>query len=171
MKYSDYYIWLKSLVDDCRHDKLLLYLYKQPYRWQFELDSNRAAGGLNLRNKFAYESGVDPQDVGDGPCSILEMLIALNDRMTEFVCSDIYEWFWALIHNLKLDQFDDQHFDENGINKILNVWLDRKYDANGNGSLFPVELYLGDVRALDTWGQMNVWISEKFPHDSNWIDD
>lgn len=170
MPYSDYYLWLESLVNDGNHSKLVRYLYEQPYRWQFTLDENRAAGGINLRRTFAFENGINLQDVGNGPCSILEMLIALADRMTEMLSDDIFNWFWTLMSNLRLDWFtDDYQFDEGRINDILNVWLDRQYDANGNGSLFPVHGYSGDCRNLDTWGQMNVWISENFPHSSEWL--
>ena len=169
MKYSDYYLWLDSLVNDGNHELLIRYLYGHPYRWQFTLDENRAAGGINLRRKFAFDYAIDIQDVEDGPCSILEMLIALAERMTDLLTMDIYDWFWDLIRNLKLDQFDDQHFDERGITYILNVWLDRAYDESGNGSLFPLTRYSGDCRNLDTWSQMNIWISENYPHSDDWL--
>lgn len=167
--YSDYYLWLDSLVNDGNHSKLIRFLYETPYRWQFTLDQNRAAGGINLRRKFAYDNCIDLQDVGTGPCSVLEMLIALAERMTEILTMDIWDWFWDLIHNLGLDQFDDVHFDERGVNYILNVWLDRGYDSHGNGSIFPLTDYQGDCRTLDIWGQMNAWISENYPHTDEWL--
>lgn len=169
MPYSDYYLWLESLVNDGNHSLLIRYLYTQPYRWQFILDENRTAGGLNLRVRFANENSVNAQDVGMGPCSILEMLIALCGRMTELLEKDIFTWFWVLMRNLHLDRFDDDHFDESSARDILNRWLDREYDARGNGALFPVSRYSGDCRNLDVWGQMNVWISENFPHTDDWL--
>ncbi len=169
MLYSDYYLWLESLVNDGNHNRLIRYLYEQPYKWQFTLDENRAAGGLNLRSRYAYENGVNVQDVGQGPCSVLEMLIALSDRMTEQLTMDIYDWFWDLIRNLGLDQFDDYNFDERGVSYILSVWLERKYDNKGNGSPFPLSDYSGDCRNLDTWSQMNIWISENYPHSDDWL--
>ena len=169
MLYSDYYLWLDSLVNDGNHDLLIRYLYDHPYRWQFTLDENRAAGGLNLRSRYAYENGVNIQDVGRGTCSILEMLIALSDHMTEILTMDIWDWFWDLMNNLGLSKFDDGHFDEGGVSYILNVWLDRAYDEHGNGSLFPLHEYHGDCRNLDIWGQMNAWISENYPHTDDWL--
>ena len=169
--YSDYYLWLESLVNDGNHSSLIRYLYSQPYRWQFLLDENRTAGGLNLRRVYAYENGVDLQEVGQGFCSILEMLIALAKRMTELLDHDISKWFWVLMKNLGLDKIDDNHYDESRARDILNKWLDREYDSAGNGSLFPVSRYLGDCRKLDVWGQMNVWIAEKFPHTDDWLYD
>ena len=167
--YSDYYLWLESLVNDGNHSRLIRYLYEQPYRWQFTLDENRAAGGLNLRRRYACENGINLQDVGVGPCSILEMLIALADRMVEILTMDIWDWFWDLMYNLGLDRFDDVNFDEDGVNYILCIWLDRGYDSHGNGSLFPLREYKGDCRNLDIWGQMNAWIEENYPHDSDWL--
>jgi hypothetical protein len=168
--YSDYYIWLDSLVQDGNHLQLIRYLYEHPYRWQFTLDENRAAGGLNLRSRYAYENGIDICDIGLMPeCSILEMLIALSDRMVEVLSADIRDWFWVLLQNLGLDQYDDEHFDEKGVFDILEVWLDRRYDSDGMGSLFPLSRYSGDCRNLDTWGQMNAWIEENFPHNDSWL--
>lgn len=167
--YSDYYLWLDSLVNDGNHNELIRYLYSQPYRWQFTLDENRAAGGINLRRKFAFENGIELQDIGLGPCSILEMLIALADRMTEILTMDIWDWFWDLINNLGLSRFDDTHFDEAGVSYILSVWLDRGYDSSGVGSLFPLNEYEGDCRNLDVWSQMNIWISENYPHSDEWL--
>ena len=169
MTYSDYYLWLDSLVNDGDHDVLIRYLYEHPYRWQFILDENRAAGGINLRRNYAYENGIDIQDVGYGPCSILEMLIALADRMTELIPGDLFNCFYILLDNLGLTQFRDSNFDERKVNYILNVWLDRSYDAAGEGSLFPLRNYDGDCRTLDTWGQMNAWIAENFPHTDEWL--
>ena len=69
--YSDYYIWLDSLVNDGRYSKLIRHLYECEFRWQFILDKNRAAGGLNLRYEYSCLFGISFQDIGSGPCSIL----------------------------------------------------------------------------------------------------
>lgn len=169
MLYSDYYLWLDSLVNDGNHNELIRFLYEQPYVWQFTLDENRAAGGINLRRKFAFDNNIDIRDVGHGGCTILEMLIALSERMTEILSDDIFTWFWCLLRNLHLDVYDDCHFDANKVSDILYVWLEREYDPHGNGSLFPLTGYLGDCRTLDTWGQMNAWIAENFPHSDEWL--
>lgn len=171
MSYSDYYLWLDSLVNDGNHERLIRYLYEQPYRWQFTLDENRAAGGINLRRNYAYNNGIDFRDVGNGPCSILEMLIALADRMVDILTMEIRDWFWDLIRNLGLKQFDDYRFDERRVTYILNGWLDRNYDSMGNGSLFPLRNYNGDVRTLDILSQMNIWINENYPHTDSWLYD
>lgn len=167
--YSDYYLWLESLVNDGNHHKLIRYLHDKDYYWQFSLDDNRAAGGINLRRKYAYENGIELYDIGVYPCTVLEMLIALADRMVEILTMDIYDWFWDLLNNLKLDQFDDAHFDKDKVDHILTVWLSRQFDSKGNGSLFPLSNYPGDCRNLDVWSQMNAWIEENYPHSDDWL--
>lgn len=169
MRYSEYYIWLSSLVDDGDHSILIRYLYEFPFRWQFTLDGNRAAGGLNLRYKFANDNCVNVQDVGNGPCSILEMLIGLSDRLVEVISTDIFDCFWKLICNLRLEQYTDDSFVAEEVNYILNSWLDRDYDRSGNGSLFPLKEYDGDCRNLDIWGQMNAWVAENYKHTDQWL--
>ena len=169
MNYSDYYLWLESLVNDGNHSVLIRYLYEVEYRWQFTLDRNRAAGGLNLRSKYAYENSIDICDVGQGECSVLEMLISVSENMVDILNEDIGTWFWVLLTNLGLDQFTDRCFNEGEVNYILNTWLDRDYRSNGYGSLFPLSRYNGDCRNLDTWSQMNAWIAENYPHSNSWL--
>ena len=166
---TEYYCWLESLVNDGSHSILIRYLFDVEYRWQMILDQNRSAGGLNLRTKFAYEHSIDIRDVSEGPCSVLEMLIALAYNMTDILEEEPGTWFWVLLTNLGLDQFDDRHFDEREANYILETWLDRRYACNGHGSIFPLTRYFGDCRNLDTWGQMNAWIAENYPHSDNWL--
>ena len=89
--------------------------------------------------------------------------------MTELIPGDVFYCFGLLLNNLNLAQFDDNHFDERRVNYILNTWLDREYNAKGEGSLFPLKHYEGDCRNLDIWGQMNAWIAENFPHTDEWL--
>ena len=38
--------------------------------------------------------------------------------------------------------------------------LDRTYDANGNGGLFPTRTVMVDQRGMDIWMQMQAWLNE-----------
>ena len=52
---SDYYIWLRDLVGNRNgYKKLIKQLDTIPFTWIFALDENRAAGGINLRSKYAW---------------------------------------------------------------------------------------------------------------------
>lgn len=170
MRESDYYIWLRDLVGtQGRYYKLVKQLDKIPYTFIFALDENRAAGGTNLRGKFAYEASMDVDDVRVGPCTVLEMLIGVAEHMEDQLGCDVSTWFWQLIQNLCLDQFDDYNYDPRGVEFIVNSWLNHNYRPNGEGSIFPLQNYTGDCRNLDIWSQMNAWISENYPSDDSWL--
>ena len=168
---SDYYIWLRDLVGNPdNYQNLVMQLDKIPYLWIFALDENRAAGGLNLRRKYSYETSTDEEDVRTGDCTVLEMLIGVAFHMEDQLACDVATWFWTMIENLHLDQFDDDNFDPRGVEFIVNTWMNRRYCKNGEGSIFPLKDYPGDCRNIDIWSQMNAWINENYPTDDSWLD-
>lgn len=167
---SDYYIWLRNLTGNrSNYRKLIKQLDSIEFTWIFTLDGNRAAGGLNLRRRFAYEASTILEDVRVGPCSVLEMLIGVAVHMEDQLTDTIETWFWTLIENLHLDQFDDSQYDSRGVEYIVSTWLNRNYLPNGEGSIFPLSDYPGDCRNIDIWAQMNAWISENYPTDDSWL--
>ena len=168
---SDYYIWLRDLVGNRRgYKKLIKQLDTIPFRFIFALDENRSCGGVLLRSKYAYETSMNDDDVRLGPCTVLEMLIALAGHMEDQLTCDVETWFWTLIGNLCLDQFTDDNYDARGVEYLVDTWLNRKYEPNGAGSIFPLKEYTGDCRNLDIWSQMNAWINENYPSDDSWLD-
>lgn len=167
---SDYYIWLRKLVGNrMDYRKLIKQLDTIPFEWIFALDENRAAGGTNLRREYAYETSVFEEDVRTGPCTVLEMLIGVAKDMEDQLACDVETWFWQMMENLCLDQFDDDNYDARGVEYIVNTWLHREYMRNGAGSLFPLKDYSGDCRNLDIWSQMNAWINENYPANDSWL--
>lgn len=167
---SDYYIWLRDLVGNRRgYKKLIKQLDTIPFTWIFAMDENRSAGGILLRSKYASENSTFDDDVRQGPCTVLEMLISVADHMQDQLSCNIETWFWVLLENLCLDQFDDENYDARGVEYLINTWLHREYDKNGAGSIFPLQNYSGDCRNLDIWSQMNAWINENYPTDDSWL--
>lgn len=167
---SGYYIWLRDLVgnrQDYRH--LVKQLDSMEYVYIFTMDANRAAGGMNLRTKFAYEASMDDDDVRTGPCTVLEMLIGVSMHMVDTLSCDIETWFWTLMDNLSLTRFDDDDYDSRGVEYIVNTWLHHKYCKDGTGSIFPLKNYPGDCRNMDVWTAMNAWILENYPVDDSWL--
>ena len=98
-----------------------------------------------------------------------KMLIGVAAHMEDQLCDSIETWFWVLIENLCLTQFDDYDYDERGVEFIVMTWLNRNYQPNGAGSIFPLKDYPGDCRNIDIWAQMNAWISENYPTDDSWL--
>lgn len=165
---SDYYMWLLDRIDALRgehsnYSLLAQQLFSTEYTYAFELEKNRAMAGLNLRKLFAQEYGVYLEDVQSGPCSVLEMIIAISETIAFDKSAPTSKWFWLIMDNLGLTSQDDSHYDENYISDVLNVWLFRQYDSCGHGSLFPIPDYDGDVRNMETWDQMNVYLTRLYP--------
>ena len=135
-------------------------------------DDNRAEDGLQLRNQFADEQDYDlPDDALSGPCTVLEMLIALATRM-DFILFDpaknrrIPMWFWLFINNLKLQKYVNNEEDATRKKKfnwiVLNKFAKREYQADGRGGLFPLNSPDSDQRNVEIWYQMMDYIGENY---------
>ena len=167
---SDYYIWLRDLVGNRRkYNRLLRQLDSIQYSWLFSLDENRSAGGINLRSEYAWNTNTEVDDVREGPCTVLEMLIGVASHMEDQLEVSTSDCFWMLIENLGLDQYEDGDYDPRKVESIIQAWLNHNYKSNGVGSIFPLKHYSGDCRNLDIWSQMNAWISENYPADESWL--
>jgi hypothetical protein len=100
------------------------------------------------------------------------MLIALADRM-DFVLSTPSirasrreKWFWLFIDNLNLDKYDydfpDVFEKKNANNAKIMKLLERHYDDNGKGGIFPLRHPMADQRRIEIWYQMMAYISENY---------
>lgn len=165
-----YFEWLMAQVDAPENYRMLLEkLHARTFTWRMHQDANRAQDGMDLRARFIEETGskVD-ESVFMKPCSVLEMMIALACRMDSDILFDpAYgdrspEWFWIMIDNLMLDGMDDEHFDAQNVDNVINVLLDRRYFMNGTGGLFPLKLPVLNQRRVEIWYQMNSWVNENF---------
>ena len=166
---NDYYLWLTEMIGIDSRCHLLKVLDSMQYRWQFALDENRAAAGENLRQLYSKEVGVYLDDVRDGPCSVLEMLIGTAQMMSDLLSMtepNIPKFFKELITNLGLSLTDT---DDNVIFSKVDYWLDREFDSRGRGSIFPLNHYSGDARALDVFDAMNIYIGENYPISDDWL--
>ena len=171
---GDYYIWLLDSIGVLygEHENYLIlmqHLFSTEYTYVFEMDGNRAMAGLNLRTLFSQETGVYADDVHSGPCSVLEMLIALADAIAFDTSENTADWFWQLIDNLGLSEFDDEHFDLHEVNHILEKWMNRQYDSSGFGSLFPIRHFDKDMRSMEVWDQKNAYLTTLHPV-GQWLD-
>jgi len=76
--------------------------------------------------------------------------------------------FYFTMQNLGLIDYDDDHYDEEKVDRIIEKWLDRKYGKDGVGSPFPLyTTYTDDInmRRLDLWKQADLWWMENDPVD------
>ena len=165
-----YFEWMVGLVSDKKHRRLLMLLHETEFIYILEMDANRADDGVDLRYRFAYEFHYGEQVVDrylTGPCSLLEMMVALALRCEESITDDpeqgnrTGEWFFEMIESLGLIDMDDLHFDKTIASDILNKFMRREYLPNGQGGLFTLDDPIYDLRKTEIWYQMMWYLSEK----------
>lgn len=161
---KEYFKWLRRFVspNDISYDKLLTALHKTEFTWTISMDENRAVDGMGLRRRFCYENHISYDKAAsrlDGPCSILEMMVALADRCEERIMSDpdigdrTADWFWGMIKSLGLEEMSDDNFDSGRFKEIVRIFLERCYAPDGKGGLFHVQIPRYDMRTVEIWVQ------------------
>ena len=168
---NDYFAWLCNLVCEDRFakavsfDRLLAHLHDTVFRYSIPRDRNRAEDGIELRYRFSlvYDNGYSPDyivDILDGPCSVLEMMIALATRCEEDYMDNPHlgnrtsQWFWGMVVSLGLGSMSDSRYDERLVDDILDRFLDRDYAPNGKGGLFTIRNCDRDLRDVEIWYQL-----------------
>ena len=164
----EYYIWLLKHVhfNDNRYDLLMQQLFDSPFEVILDRDVNRIDDCLSLRGQFFYEIGVNGDFSNKKPC-ILELLISLAIRIDNEYLGNPDDphpefMFWEMICNLKLDKFDNSHYNCDEIYKILGIFVGRQYDFCGRGGIFPVKSRVSDQRELEIVSQMKAYLSENY---------
>ena len=169
---KDYYFaWLADQVKPYRpmqrkkYDKLLRFLFEKEFYWSIPMDENRYFDALELREDFLdYFVDIRPVTIEESEenlgrsCNVLEMLIALSKRAVYDVvgddsCGNEAEWFWRMIWNLHLYSLDDQNFDREMAEKIVDIFLSRKYEPNGDGNIVRIDDGR-DMRDIEIWCQL-----------------
>lgn len=165
---NDYFEWLFNLVSGKRYSKkvsfrhLLIHLHDIEFTYIIQKDQNRADDGIALRYRFAcgYRSPAAAETYLDGPCSVLEMMVALALRCEETIMDDTafgnrtQQWFWNMIVSLGLGPMVDERFDKQEADYIIRRFLDRDYKPNGHGGLFTIRKCDRDLRKVEIWVQL-----------------
>ena len=166
-----YFNWLMALAIGNRYSKAISYkklftqLHSIEFRYSIRNDGNRAEDGVDLRYRFAITEMRDVSedivlDVLDGPCSVLEMMIALAIRCEETIMDDpsygdrSLQWFWGMVVNLGLGAMTDDQYDDEYVTYGLDRFMDRKYEPNGKGGLFTIRDCDRDLRTVEIWYQL-----------------
>lgn len=166
-----YFRWLEPQLRDeygnpeQSYEGLLNLMFETEFGWMdtVPMDENRVVDGLDLRVAFAREHGLNPSTMENlGPCSFLEVLIALSRRMAFVGGGEAPGWAWHLLTNLDLDRMSDP-FTRTKYNRaaeILDTVITRTYLPDGSGGFFPMTWPEDDMTQIELWYQMNVYISE-----------
>lgn len=171
-----YFRWMTHLVCDNGYErrlswrKLFRLLHETEFIYILDMDANRADDGVDLRYRFAYEFDLNRDDVGlyldQRPCSILEMMVALAARCEEQIMDNpddgnrTGKWFFEMIRSLGLIGMDDRYFDDDFILNILFRFMQREYEASGQGGLFTLRTPAWDMRKTEIWYQMMAYLEE-----------
>lgn len=168
-----YFEWMFDLVCEGQYaeiisyKKLLEYLHSVEFTYSIEKDADRAEDGIELRYRFAYETERPYADrYLIGPCSVLEMMIALALRCEEVMDDTAYgdrtaQWFWKMVVNLGLGDMLDSRFDEYHVEKVIERFLNREFEPDGRGGLFRVKHCDYDLRYVELWKAM-CWMLDEF---------
>ena len=125
-----YHRWLVSVVDTPEKDFSRYYtcltdhMDGKAYRYVVARDQDRYVDGLHLRDVYGIRR--------DGPCSILECLVALFAKYSDTVLTDpgdvsvAPELFYDAMEHLGLLFFDDSRYDFRQVEDILEGFLEWK---------------------------------------------
>lgn len=154
-----YFNWLyaKIHLSDVPYNSysdLLRILYDTEFVWLLSGDDNRAEDGTDLRVDFIRESGLDIDlEWFDSGCSVLEMMLAFSRRAAFETEISSREWFWEFIQNLGLSGCYNDFFDPTVVHDVLQTFIWRTYEYNGEGGMFPLKAPQDDQRKIEIWYQ------------------
>jgi len=170
---NHYYLWLCKKVDIAHYreySKLLRYLRSKQFYYSVPNDANRAEDGKHLRREYLSSGKFLSTDAfDDEPCSVLEMIIALAERLSRDIMPDYgyptSYWFWQMIANLGLDFYTNDAFNVEEIDEIVKNWLDRSYQKILKSGKILVKSGKIDrkfVEKTEIWYQMMTWLDENY---------
>lgn len=167
---NEYFEWLCELIDLRRfskrvsYRKLLMHLHNIEFTWFIPHDDNRADDGVQLRRRYALiQNDMSLTHYIKGPCSVLEMMVALAIRCEEFMDDAMLgnrsgQWFWGMVNNLGLSPMTDSEFDRDYIDDVIARFLNREYEPDGKGGLFTVRHCGHDMRTVEIWCQLTWYL-------------
>lgn len=186
---EDYYYWLLDIVrpeeqKPLEYDDVLYALFSTEFYSKLDNDENRIGDGLELRNEYGANMGLSEGIVAKlndllGPCSVLEVMISLAKRAEDEFMYDpnkgdrTRKWFWIMVKNLKLDVLahpwptfgpllEGKSGPKSEFKYIVDRFLERKYEKNGEGGLFRINKGNIDMRKTEIWYQMCWFFDENY---------
>lgn len=164
---DEYLAWIENIVhaDKFDEDTRLLLAHLQLVEWYSVLprDHAREEDGKKFRGHFIRDSEFINYDSIDGPCTFLECILGIADRM-DFFCtppehqSEAWLYFWLLLNNAGLL---GNGCDVLAIDKRVNRVLERTYSASGRGGLFPLKNTTQNQIGTEIWYQMSSYIESR----------
>ena len=143
---------------------ILRKLFTTEFIYLIPNDDNRAKDGRNLRYEFVDQLNLEvPEDWMEQGCSVMELIIGLSKRLSFELDGEPHLWFWRLVANLDLEQYNDSvPFPEERVDYILENLILRTYKPNGRGGLFPLTARrCPDQRDVEMFYQLQAYVLER----------
>lgn len=177
---EEYFNWIiNTIFDDVNlidsYYGLLLELHGYVFEYSIQKDENRQKDAQDFRYMFGeaagYSEGCIARELDIQPPSLLEVIIALINRVQDNVLCDLehgiknQDIFMDILKSLQLDEMchgryltsDDAICVENRISKLYN----KDFSYYGEGSLFTVSNPQEDMRCTEIWFQFMWYLNEK----------
>lgn len=140
-------------------------LYTTRYSCIIRDDKHRGEDGKELRREFIDACNIQDIEVNwlQIECSVLEMLIGLARRAAFETDEEPGDWFWKFLNNLDLQSYNDRIYTTivmEEVDAIIQRLLDRSYEKNGAGGLFPLEHARRDQTHVNIWYQLQAYLLE-----------
>lgn len=172
-----YFKWLMEQLEypNDKLARLCWMLHNNTFTRNVGNDSNRAAEGRRLRNRFSseiFDANIDPRKMNllmEEECSWFEMLIALSEALDYLYEGGVQERLLELIENLGLNvalvspnngRYDE--VDQDLVDSVTTRVDNNLFDSNGHGGLFPLKNSdHPDQREVEIWEQHAAYFREK----------
>lgn len=168
-----YFKWLLRKIE-CRgiriksYSDLLEMLFETPFEWVINMDVNRAMDGVELRREFGYVGRYNGYILGDLPCSMLEMMVALASRIESGIMFDpeygdrTGYWFWKMIENLGLKGAKNDNFEPKYVKDLLENVMKRTGKYGQKDLFFCSTFSFQKWHSMEIWQKMTAWINENY---------
>lgn len=171
LKDIKYYEYLVDQLDASKYKKyseLIEILYGIEFIDISGVDRNRIADAKNMYK--AYCEIMDIPYVDKDEESVFEVLLSLSIRCEQDIMGvpgsdENDKWFWIMLDNLGLLDFDNRKINritDAEINKIVDIFLRREYKFNGEGGIFPLKNAENDQRKVELWYQLSAYLNENY---------
>lgn len=167
----DYFNWMYDMMCEGRfapsitYKQLFEFLHDVEFLYSVPHDENRASDGISLRYKYCVRHDCEDLEYClDGPCSVLEMMVALAIRTESIMADPSYgdrtaQWFWTMMTSLGLNSMTDYGYNEWLVNDVVTRFLNREYEPNGKGGLFTIRHWNRDARDAEIWHQLLAYLN------------
>ena len=169
-----YFDYMVEKVCDRQHHRvdyipLLDLLNSIPFTVVMEMDGNRAEDAAYNRKNWLQSEDLYEYlyEFDDEKVSVLEVLVSIAERL-EFQVGNpmdnrrISDQFWEILRNLDIEKYTADNYKPLNIKEKVRNWMLRKYKKDGSGSIFPVKNCEKDMRSLQIWDQMSMYIMENY---------